>query len=93
MKFLQIAGMPKSEKERTEGIGVLQLGGLSVSQAKEKVKRLLESRYQESEIDLTLGQTRSITISIIGEVEMPGTYTMSAFATVYNERHFTLQFD
>ena len=28
-----------------EGIGVLQLGGLSVSQAKEKVKRLLESRY------------------------------------------------
>lgn len=67
-----------------EGIGVLQLGGLSVSQAKEKVKRLLESRYQESEIDLTLGQTRSITISIIGEVEMPGTYTMSAFATVYN---------
>lgn len=67
-----------------EGIGVLQLGGMSVSQAKEKVKRLLESRYQESEIDLTLGQTRSITISIIGEVEMPGTYTMSAFATVYN---------
>ncbi len=67
-----------------EGIGVLQLGGLSVSQAKEKVKRMLESRYQESEIDLTLGQTRSITVSIIGEVEMPGTYTMSAFATVYN---------
>ncbi len=67
-----------------DGIGVLQLGGLSVSQAKEKVIRILGSRYQESEIDLTLGQTRSITISIIGEVNVPGTYTMSAFATVYN---------
>ncbi|MBO7113895.1 MAG: SLBB domain-containing protein [Bacteroidaceae bacterium] len=67
-----------------EGIGVLQLGGLSVSQAKEKAKRILESRYQESEIDLTLGQTRSITISVMGEVQVPGTYTMSAFATVYN---------
>jgi len=67
-----------------DGIGVLQLGGLSVSQAKEKVIRVLGSRYQESEIDLTLGQTRSITISIIGEVNVPGTYTMSAFATVYN---------
>lgn len=67
-----------------EGIGVLQLGGLSVSQAKEKITRVLGSRYQESEIDLTLGQTRSITISIIGEVNVPGTYTMSAFATVYN---------
>lgn len=67
-----------------DGIGVLQLGGLSVSQAKEKVIHVLESRYQESEIDLTLGQTRSITISIIGEVNVPGTYTMTAFATVYN---------
>ena len=62
----------------------MQLGGLSVSQAKEKIIRILGSRYQESEIDLTLGQTRSITISIIGEVNVPGTYTMSAFATVYN---------
>jgi len=67
-----------------DGIGVLQLGGLSVSQAKEKAKRILESRYQESEIDLTLGQTRSITISVMGEVQIPGTYTLSAFATVYN---------
>lgn len=67
-----------------DGIGVFQLGGLSVSKAKEKITRVLEARYQESKIDLTLGQTRSITISIIGEVNVPGTYTMSAFATIYN---------
>ena len=67
-----------------EDIGVIKLGGLSVSQAKAKLKRVLGPRYQGSSIELTLGQTRTITISVIGEVKVPGTYTMSAFATVYN---------
>ena len=67
-----------------EGIGVIQLGGLSVSQAKARLKKVLGPRYQGSQIDLTLGQTRTITISVMGEVKVPGTYTMSAFASVYN---------
>ena len=67
-----------------EGIGVIQLGGLSVSQAKARLKKVLGPRYQGSKIDLTLGQTRTITVNIMGEVKMPGTYAMSAFATVYN---------
>ena len=67
-----------------EDIGIIQLGGLSVSQAKAKLRSVLGARYQGSHIELTVGQTRTITISVIGEVKMPGTYTMSAFATVYN---------
>ena len=67
-----------------EGIGVIQLGGLSVSQAKARLRSVLGPRYQGSKIELTLGQTRTITISVMGEVKVPGTYTMSAFATVYN---------
>lgn len=67
-----------------EGIGVIKLGGLSVSQAKAKLKQVIGPRYQGSHIDLTLGQTRTITISVMGEVKVPGTYTLSAFATVYN---------
>ncbi len=67
-----------------EDIGIIQLGGLSVSQAKAKLRSVLGPRYQGSHIELTVGQTRTITISVIGEVKTPGTYTMSAFATVYN---------
>ena len=67
-----------------DGIGLIQLGGLSVSQAKAKLKKVLGPRYQGSQIELTLGQTRTITVSVMGEVKVPGTYTMSAFATVYN---------
>ena len=67
-----------------EGVGIVQLGGLSVSQAKARLKRVIGPRYQGSQIELTLGQTRTITVSVMGEVKVPGTYTMSAFATVYN---------
>ena len=67
-----------------EGVGVISLGGMSVSQAKQRLRNVIGPRFQNSHIDLTLGQTRTITISVMGEVKMPGTYTMSAFATVYN---------
>ena len=67
-----------------DGVGVIKLGGLSVSQAKAKLKRVIGPRYQGSRIELTLGQTRTITISVMGEVKVPGTYTLSAFASVYN---------
>ena len=67
-----------------EDIGIIQLSGLSVSQAKAKLRSVLGARFQGSRIELTIGQTRTITISVMGEVKTPGTYTMSAFATVYN---------
>ena len=67
-----------------EAIGVVQLGGLSVSQAKARLRQVLGPRFQGSKIELTLGQTRTITVSVMGEEKVPGTYTMSAFATVYN---------
>ena len=67
-----------------DGVGVISLGGLSVRQAKQRLRSVLGPRYQDSRIELTLGQTRTITVSIMGEVKTPGTYTMSAFATVYN---------
>ena len=67
-----------------EDVGLIQLGGLTVSQAKARLKNVLGARYKESRIELTIGQTRTITISVVGEVKVPGTYTLSAFATVYN---------
>ena len=66
-----------------EGIGIIKLGGLSVNQAKAKLKRVLGPRYQGSSIELTLGQTRTITISVMGEVKVPGTYGTLRNVKVY----------
>ena len=67
-----------------EGYGPIRLGGLSVAAAKAKLRSTLGSRYQSSRINLSLGQTRTVSINVMGEVVKPGTYTLSAFASVFN---------
>lgn len=67
-----------------EGFGPIQVGGLSIASAKARIRSTLGSRYRSSRINLSLGQTRTITVNVMGEVKVPGTYTLSAFATVFH---------
>ena len=67
-----------------EGFGPIQVGGLSIAAAKARIRSTLGSRYRSSRINLSLGQTRTITVNVMGEVKVPGTYTLSAFATVFH---------
>ena len=67
-----------------EDFGPVQVAGMTVSQATAQLRSKLGSRYQSSKIRLSLGQTRTITVNVMGEVETPGTYTMSAFASVFH---------
>lgn len=67
-----------------EGYGPIHVGGLTVAAAKERLRATLGSRYQSSRIKLSLGQTRTVSINVMGEVMKPGTYTLSAFASVFN---------
>ena len=67
-----------------EGFGPIQVGGLSIASAKARIRSMLGSRYRSSRINLSLGQTRTITVNVMGEVKVPGTYTLSAFATVFH---------
>ena len=67
-----------------EGFGPIHLAGLTVSAANEKIKHELGQRYKSSNIRMTVGQTRTISVNVMGEVTAPGTYTLSAFATVFH---------
>lgn len=67
-----------------EDYGPVQVSGLTVSQANAKLRSTLGSRYSSSQIKLTVGETRSIMVNVMGEVKAPGTYTLSAFATVFH---------
>ena len=67
-----------------EGYGPVEVSGLTVSQANAKLRSTLGSRYSSSQIKLTVGETRSIMVNVMGEVKAPGTYTLSAFATVFH---------
>ena len=67
-----------------EDFGPIQVSGLTVEQATARVRSQLGARYNSSKIKVSLGQTRTITVNVMGEVKTPGSYTLSAFATVFH---------
>ncbi len=91
--FIDIYGASQKTIESTvspdgtvtiEGYGPVDIGGLTVEQANARLRSTLGSRYSSSKIRLTVGQTRTIMVNVMGEVENPGTYTLPAFATVFH---------
>ena len=83
----QVSKMYEVSPEGTiivDNFGPIALGGLTVAQANQKIKDQLGQRYRQSSIRMTVGQTRTITVNVMGEVSAPGTYTLSAFASVFH---------
>ena len=64
--------------------GPIQVSGLQIGAAQNRIRSRLGKFFQSSDIRVTLGQTRSIQINVLGEVRVPGTYTLSSLSTVYH---------
>ena len=74
-----------------ENIGPIALSGLTLSNAKKRLKSKLSILYtgltsdeNSTMLDVSLGNLRSIKVNVVGQVELPGTYTLSALSTVFN---------
>lgn len=67
-----------------EEIGPIKLAGLTVAEANEYVKDMLGGDYSGSSITLSVGTTRSVKVEVVGDVVTPGSYTLSAFSTLFN---------
>lgn len=67
-----------------EGVGPVSLAGMTVAEANKNLKRQLGQYYADSDINLTVGQIRSIQVQVMGEVVTPGTYTLSALSSAFN---------
>ena len=75
-------------------IGQVQVGGLTIKEASEKIRKALVSKYAglggsspTTSVSITLRAFRTIQVNIVGEVVTPGTYRLSPFATVLNALH------
>lgn len=91
--FIDIYGASQKTIESTvspegtvtiEGFGPVYISGMTVQQANAQLRTQLGARYSSSKIKLSVGQTRTILVNVMGEVKAPGTYTLSAFATVFH---------
>lgn len=67
-----------------EGVGPIKLAGLSVSEATSRLRSQLGRYYSDCQVSLSLGENRSIVVQVMGEVVMPGTYTLSSLSSAFN---------
>jgi protein involved in polysaccharide export with SLBB domain len=71
-------------------VGSIYVSGLTMEQAAAKIKsKLASAGYSNIKTGLTkvntsLGRIRSIKVTILGEVNKPGSYTLPSLATVFN---------
>lgn len=76
---------------QVKDLGPVHLNGMTVKEANQYLQREFSKIYSgiggnepNSQIRLTLGDTRTIQVNIMGEVSVPGTYSLSAFSTVFH---------
>ena len=67
-----------------EGVGPIRLSGMTVAAANDYIQERLGEYYNGSSIILSVGTTRSVKVEIVGDVVAPGSYTLSAFSTLFN---------
>jgi protein involved in polysaccharide export with SLBB domain len=90
-----VSDVTKKLKVTTEGdirfpnLGPIKVAGLSVDDARAKIKKALTRIYPgiatgAVAVQVSVGQIRSIQVTLLGEVRRPGTYTISALATLMN---------
>lgn len=73
------------------GLGRIQLSGLRVEQATAKIRNQFSTIYSDLDsssprtfLGVSVGNTRSIKVNVMGEVRIPGTYTMTSFSSVFH---------
>ena len=73
-----------------QNAGPILVSGLTVEDATERIKsKLAATIYRaissgQTKVQVSLGNIRSIRVTIIGEAKKPGTYTISSLATLFN---------
>lgn len=72
-------------------IGPVYLGGITIKEANARLKNAFARIYATMKGDnpttfmtLSLGEIRSIRVNVVGEVEMPGTYTLPSLASLFH---------
>jgi len=71
-------------------VGRIYLKGLTLKNATEVIKARYSRAYmiENSQFDVTLNYSRVINVNVVGEVELPGSYTIPAINTVFNLMSF-----
>jgi polysaccharide export outer membrane protein len=65
-------------------LGVVQVWGMTLRQVEGFLQQRFAQYYPDFQMAVTLGRLRTIQVYVIGEVQLPGAYTVSSLATMIN---------
>jgi protein involved in polysaccharide export with SLBB domain len=96
--LIDIYGLSESSKKlkvsqdgfiRFPNLGPIKVAGLTIEEAQVKIKAAAAKVYTtiatgNTDVNVSLGQLRSIKVTLIGEVQKPGNYTLSSLSTLMN---------
>ena len=76
---------------RVSGLGRIEVSGMSVEQATSRIRNEFSSIYSDLDsatphtfLGVSVGNTRTIKVNVMGEVVQPGTYTLTSFASAFH---------
>jgi protein involved in polysaccharide export with SLBB domain len=99
--IIDVFGLSESTKKlrvsadgdiRYPNFGPIRVAGLSMEEAREKIKSSLKKIYPalrtgQTNLAVSLGQIRTIRITLVGELNQPGSYALPSLATVMHAIH------
>lgn len=65
-------------------IGNIHVAGLKFSSLRDYLRTAIGRVYQNFDLDVSMGQLRSIQVFVLGQASQPGTYTISSLSTLVN---------
>ncbi len=65
-------------------VGVIKVWGLTLSELKKTIHDQLSRYYSGFQMNIAMDKLRTIRVFIVGEAQMPGSYSLSSLSTVYN---------
>lgn len=66
------------------GGGTLLVTGMTMQAAEQAIEQVMVRRFNDAKVDLSLTRLRTVRVYIVGDVERPGAYDISALSTALN---------
>ncbi len=62
-------------------VGTVMISGMTIAQAQNAIQKALNLQYQGEHVEISLGRLRTVRVYVVGDVQRPGAYDVSALST------------
>lgn len=64
--------------------GPISIAGFTIAHAQESIQQALNGQFKNTRVEISLGRVRTVRVYVVGDVQRPGAYDISALSTPLN---------